>query len=634
MAENKKDAPEKWITYPPLRNALLAGIIALFAFLFNIAGIISDDAAKWLYLFAIPIGGYLWAREGVEELIEEHEVSISMLMIAATAGAGYIGMWDEAAALVVLYGAAEGIEEYTFSKTRNAIRALLDLAPKEARVIRNGKEEIIAADDLQPGDLFIVLPGEALPTDGVIQDGASSLDESPVTGESIPVEKTVGAKVFSATINGQGTLTIKATTSFADNTLSRIINLVENAQEQKGRAQEWMERFGRRYSPLVLLIAILFVVLPLFTSLDSAYWIEKAVILLVAAAPCALVISLPITMAAGISGSARRGILIKGGAHLEHLGIIKIIAFDKTGTLTYGKPGVTDVVSWQGDDKAMISRAAGLEQYSSHPMAKAILQYAVGQGVEIPAATDTEALFGLGVRGTLDGDNWYLGNPELFREMGLEPADHKDQIEKLQAEGKTVVLLGTAEQVVGLIAIQDIVRENIPDVIQRLHGLGIRTVMLTGDNPRTAATVAAHAGIDDVRAGLKPDDKVRAVEELLQEGPTLMVGDGVNDAPALATATCGVAMGAAGTDAAIEAADIALMADDLAKLEEAMQIGQKARRVSRQNIIFALIVLAVLIPAGVGGFITVAMAVLVHEASELLAVANGLRAGRIGDEGS
>ncbi len=620
-----------WITYPPLRNALFAGLLALVAFVLNYEGVISSEVARVLYLIAIPLGGYLWAREGIEELIEDHEVSISMLMIAATAGAGYLGMWDEAAALVVLYGAAEGIEEYTFSKTRNAIRALLDLAPKEARIMRAGKEEIIAAEGLQPGDLFIVLPGEALPTDGIIYKGASSLDESPVTGESVPVDKKAGDKVFSATINGQATLTIKATTTFADNTLSRIINLVENAQEQKGRAQEWMERFGRRYSPIVLLVATLFVVLSLFTALDSAYWIEKAVILLVAAAPCALVISLPIAMAAGISGSAKRGILIKGGAHLEHLGVIKIIAFDKTGTLTYGKPGVTEVIALQGDEKTLISRAAGLEQYSTHPMAKAILKYAAGQGVEIPDATNTKALFGSGVQGTLEGENWYLGNPDLFREMDIELADHRAQIEKLQAEGKTVVLLGTSRQLAGLIAIQDIVRKNIPKVMGRLQAMGIRTVMLTGDNPRTAATVAAHAGIDDVRAGLKPDDKVRAVEELLREGPTLMVGDGVNDAPALATATCGVAMGAAGTDAAIEAADIALMADDLAKLEEAMHIGQKARRVSRQNIIFALIVLAILIPAGVGGFISVAVAVLVHEASELLAVANGLRAGRIDD---
>jgi Cd2+/Zn2+-exporting ATPase len=370
------------------------------------------------------------------------------------------------------------------------------------------------------------------------------------------------------------------------------------------------------------------VLAPLFIQLDAAYWIEKAVILLVTAAPCALVISLPIAMASGISGSARRGILIKGGAHLEHLGTIKTIAMDKTGTLTHGKPNVTDVIALQGSEDTIIGLASGLEQYSSHPLALAIVKYAKQQQMEIASAHDTEAIFGSGVKGTIDSDTWYLGNPKLFLTMGIELGEHEVTIDKLQSEGKTVVLLGNNQQITGIIAIQDTIRENAIEVIKRLHTLGIRTVMLTGDNQRTAHRIASELGIDDVRAGLKPEDKVAAVQDLMKDGSTLMVGDGVNDAPALATATCGMAMGAAGSDAAIEAADIALMADDLSKIEEAMQIGQKARYVSKQNILFSIIVLAILIPAGVGGFITIAVAVLVHEASELMAVANGLRAGR------
>ena len=631
MTANSEEFAGSWRSYPPLRNALIAGVIALTVFILERTGAIGSAVAMWFYLIAIPLGGYLWAREGVEKLIEDHEIGISMLMIAATVGAGYLGMWDEAAALVVLYGAAEGIEEFTYSRTRHAIRSLLDLAPKEARVVRGGSEEIIPAEDLRVGDEFIVFPGEALPTDGVIVEGESSLDESPVTGESIPVDKTIGDKVFTASINCQAALRIKATAEFSDNTLSRIIDLVENAQEQKGRAQEWMERFGRRYSPVVLLTAVVMVLIAIFTRNNSAYWIEKAVILLVAAAPCALVISLPITMAAGISGSARRGILIKGGAHLEHLGTVKTIAFDKTGTLTYGKPTVSDVISLEDSESTLISLAAGLEKYSSHPLAKAILKFAEEQNVEPADATDTEALFGSGVQGRIDGQDWYLGNPGLFKDMGVELKDIDEKTDQLQSEGKTVVVLGSEQKIIGLIAIQDTLRENIGGLIQRFHDMGIRSVMLTGDNQRAAARVAEQLGIDDVRAGLKPDDKVTAVEELLKDGPVLMVGDGVNDAPALATATCGVAMGAAGTDAAIEAADIALMADDMAKLEEAILLGRKARRVARQNIVFALIVLATLIPTGVGGFISVAVAVLVHEVSELLAVANGLRAGRLDD---
>ena len=629
MQETDKSSTRSWFNYPPLRNPLIAGCLALLAFVFEYMDVIGNNVSISAYIIAIIFGGFLWAKEGLEEVILEHEIGIPILMIGATIGAMYLDMWDEAAALVVLFGIAEGIEEYTFSRTRSAIRSLLDLAPKQARVKRDGKEQLIPAEEMKLGEEFIVLPGESVPTDGIILKGETSLDESLVTGESIPVSKKTGDKVFPATINGQATIIVKATSTFADNTLSRIINLVENAQEQKGRAQAWMERFGRRYSPVILLISIVMVLVSVFFQVDSAYWIEKAVILLVAAAPCALVISLPIAMASGISGSAKHGILIKGGSHLEHLGTIKTIAMDKTGTLTHGKPNVTDVIALQGSEDNVISLASGLEQYSSHPLAQSIINYAKQNQISIARAHDTEAIFGSGIKGNIDTQIWYLGNPKLFLEMGIVLGDHEATINKYQAEGKTVVVLGNKQMIIGIIAIRDTIRENAIDVIKRLHNLGIRTVMLTGDNLQTAQRIASELGIDDVRAGLKPEDKVTAVQELMQEGPTLMVGDGVNDAPALATATCGMAMGAAGSDAAIEAADIALMADDLSKIEEAMKIGQKARYVSKQNIIFSILVLAILIPAGVGGFITIAVAVLIHEASELLAVANGLRAGHL-----
>jgi Zn2+/Cd2+-exporting ATPase len=628
MPKLDKSSATSWLNYPPLRNPLIAGGFALLAFVFEYADVVGSDVSIWVYLAAIIFGGFLWAKEGIEEVVFEHEVGIPILMIGATIGAMYLGMWDEAAALVILYGIAEGIEEYTFSRTRSAIRSLLDLAPKQARVNRNGKEQLIPAEDMRLGEEFIVFPGESVPTDGIILTGETSLDESLVTGESIPVNKKPGDKVFPATINGQASIIVKATSTFADNTLSRIINLVENAQEQKGHAQAWMERFGRRYSPAILLLSILMVLVAVFFQIDSEFWIEKAVILLVAAAPCALVISLPIAMASGISGSAKRGILIKGGSHLEHLGMIKTIAMDKTGTLTHGKPNVTDVIALQGSEHKVISLASGLEQYSSHPLAHAIVDYAQQEQISVAGAHDTEAIFGSGVKGNINTDTWYLGNPKLFLEMGVALGDHEATVNKYQSEGKTVVVLGNSRMITGIIAIRDTIRENAIEVIKRLHTLGIRTVMLTGDNLQTAQNIAEELGIDDVRAELKPEDKVIAVQELMKDGPTLMVGDGVNDAPALATATCGMAMGAAGSDAAIEAADIALMADDLSKIEEAMKIGQKARYVSKQNIIFSIIVLATLIPAGVGGFITIAVAVLIHEASELLAVANGLRAGR------
>ncbi len=627
-SQGEQGSSETWWRFPPLRNALVAGAIALPAYLLSTAGMLSEQLATWLYWLSIPIGAWYWAQEGVEELVEEHEVSISMLMIAATAGSGILGMWEEAAALVVLYGAAEGVEEYTFARTRNAIRALLDLTPKQARVLRNGEAVMIDASELQPGDRFVVRPGESLPTDGVIVEGQTSLDESAVTGESIPVDKTVGDKVFAASINGQGAITVEATASFENNTLSRIIHLVEEAQDQKGHAQQWIERFGRRYSPTVLFAALMLVLIPWAAGLDMVFWSERAVVLLVAAAPCALVISLPIAMAAGIAGAGRRGILIKGGAHLEHLGVIDIIAFDKTGTLTKGKPQVTDVVAVELDEGSLIDIAAAVEQHSEHPLARAIVEHAAQQSRQLGASTDFEALTGAGARATVNGQVWYLGKPGMAMERHALDSQQLQQIEDLQSQGKTVVILYNEHQLAGFIALQDVLRDGVQQVIASLHEMGIQTVMLTGDNPLTAERIAEKIGIDDVRAGLKPQDKVNAITTLLKQGNVLMVGDGVNDAPALAAATCGVAMGAAGADAAIEAADIALMSDDLGKLLEAMQLGKKARRVSMQNIVFAIAVLVVLIPAGVSGLISIAVAVLVHEASELLAVANGLRAGK------
>ncbi len=627
-AEEEYEGP--WWGFPPLRNALIAGLVAGVAWGLALAGLIPPAAETVLYWIAIPVGAWYWAREGLEALFRERVVGIEILMLAATLGAGILGLWEEAAALVVLYAFAEGVEELTFTRTRHAIRALLDMAPKTAhRLDENGETVTVPADSLRPGDRFVVRPGESVPTDGVIVEGASSLDESPVTGESMPVDKGPGDRVFAASINGPGALVVEATAAFTDNTLSRIIHLVEEAQDQKGRAQQWMERFGRRYSPAVLITAIGMLIVPWVFDLDVRLWSERAVVLLVAAAPCALVISLPIAMSAGISGAGRRGILIKGGAHLEHLGVIRTVAFDKTGTLTYGKPKVTDLLAIDGDETTLLAIAAGLEQHSEHPLAGAIRQRAEEQAVSPRPMRETRALTGAGVQGTEDDTVWYLGKPELFEHMGLDLTPWAETIRRWQEEARTVVLVGTEKHIVGILALQDVLRENAPQVIAGLHALGIRTVMLTGDNEAAARRIARQLDIDDVRAGLKPEDKVAAVKEMERSGPVLMVGDGVNDAPALAAATCGMAMGAAGTDAAIEAADIALMADDLAKLLEAIHIGRKARRVSHENIVFAILVLAVLIPAGVLGIISIATAVLVHEGSELLAVANGLRAGRM-----
>ena len=620
-------AAGRWWQFPPLRNALLAAVIAGVAFVLERAQLLPRGIAIGAYALAIPIGGWHWIREGITELVSEREVGIEILMIAATAGAALLGMWDEAAALVVLYGAAEGVEEYTYARTRSSIRSLLNLAPQEARVLRDGREELIPAVQLRPGDRFIVRPGEAVATDGVIVEGRSSLNEAPVTGESMPVDKTTGAKVFAGSLNTEGALTIEATTAFSDNTLARIIHLVEEAQDQKGRAQQWIERFGKRYSPAVLIAAALLIFVPPLFGMPFEFWAQRGVVLLVAAAPCALIMSMPMAMAAGIGSAGRHGILIKGGAHLEHLGRVRIVAFDKTGTLTVGRPAVIDLIASGLDAEELLRTAASVEHFSQHPLARAIVEAAERRGLTRKPATEFQSITGGGARATVDARTWTVGSPVLMREQRIALDALDAQIAALQAEGKTVVVLATGGKALGLISLQDELRPEAKRVIAELHRRHLRTVMLTGDNTLTAEAIAKRLGIDDVRAELKPQDKVTAVQDLMRQAPVLMVGDGVNDAPALAAASCSVAMGAAGTDAAIEAADIALMADDLGKIPLALDFGHKARGVSSQNIVLSIAVLVAMIPLAVLGVIGVATAVLVHEAAELLAVANGTRAG-------
>ena len=627
MADEEYSGP--WWNFPPLRNALVAGLIAGLAFVLERSGVLTHSWAIAAYVAAIPLGGWHWIREGFEKLVRERVIGIEALMISATVGAAALGLWDEAAALVVLYGAAEGLEEQAFARARSSIRSLLDLAPKDARLLRDGVEQTVRAEQLRPGDVFVVRPGEGIVTDGVVAAGLSSVNEAAITGESISVEKTVGTQVFAGSINGEGALTIQATTAFADNTLSKIIHLVEEAQEQKGRAQQWIERFGRRYSPAVLVVAALLLLVPLLFDQPFAFWAERAVVLLVAAAPCALVMSMPMAMAAGIGSAGRHGILIKGGAHLEHLGQIRTVAFDKTGTLTAGEPAVTAVIGISTDENELLRMTASVEHFSQHPLARAIVRAAEERNLRPEPATDFQSITGGGAQALVGNRSWLVGSPALFgsRSIALEGLD--DKIQALQQDGNTVVAAAADGSAVGLIAIRDRIRPEAADLIRELHRQRLRTIMLTGDNARTGNAVARLVGIDEVRAELKPDDKVAAIKELAAQNPVLMVGDGVNDAPALAAATCGMAMGAAGADAAIEAADVALMKDDLPKVVTALRYGKKARTVSRQNITFSIAVLAAMIPLAVLGIINVATAVIVHEIAELLAVANGLRAGRV-----
>ncbi len=610
MSDNEVKEPfeGQWYAHPVLRNALIAGALTGIAYALGHLGFIRPAVETAVYAVAIPLGGYHWMREGIEEFIKEKEIGIEILMLAATIGSAILRMVDEAAFLVFLYGAAEGLEEYTYARTRASIRKLLDLAPKEARVLRQGQDKVIPATELLVGEVFRVKPGESLATDGVVIAGRSSVNEAPVTGESVPVEKSEGMRVFAATINHEGSLDIRVTATYENNTLAKMVHLVEAAQAQKSKTQLFIEKFGRRYSPSVLLASLVLLTAPLFLGGSVQGWATRAVVLLVAAAPCALVMSTPVAVAAGIGRAGRAGVLVKGGIHLEGLGKIR-----------------ADVVPLRGSASDLLTLAASVEKFSEHPLAQAIVRKAAEMQADPQEPLEFSALVGAGVRGTVNGRTIYVGKPELFRELGVTVACWP-QVERLRKEGKTVMLVGGDRDIVGLLAIRDEVRSEARVVIAALHQMKVKVVMLTGDSAITADAVVREVGIDEVRADLKPEGKIAAVEELEKNyGAVAMVGDGINDAPALARATVGIAMGVAGADASIEAADTALMADDLRKVVSALNLGKRARQISQQNIVFSLLVLAVLIPLALLGMMTVAASVFFHETSELLAVANGLR---------
>jgi Cd2+/Zn2+-exporting ATPase len=611
-----------------MRNALISGLLLGITFTVARAGLIPSWASIALYVAAAGIGASHWGREAVESVVRRR-VNIDVLMGSATIGAAALGLWEEAAFLAFLYGGAEALEEFTYDRTRGAIRALLDLAPKEAHLLRAGAELAVPAETLAAGDRFVVRPGESLPTDGVIRSGKTSLNEAPITGESAPVDKGEGDQVFAGTVNLTGAVEVEATKAFRDNTLSRIIHLVEEAQEEKTGAQRFIDRFGDRYSPVILLGSLGLLVVPPLLGGDLREWATRAVTLAVAGAPCALVMSTPVAVAAAVGSAGKRGVLIKGGLHLENLGRISVVAFDKTGTLTRGEPVVTEVVALGSGNRAEVLRlAASVERYSEHPLARAIVGLAEAEELGALPAAAAEALAGAGARARVDGAVVYVGSPLLFDGMGAGLGGGGDLAEKFLAQGKTVVFVGTAAEVLGVLALRDEPRDEAREAVRMLHEEGIRKVaVLTGDNRRTGRAIAEALGLDEVKAELKPEDKSVAIRELEDAfGPAAMVGDGINDTPALATATVGIAMGAAGTDAAIETADVALMGDDLLAVPYAVRLGRRVRRISRQNIVFSILLLVVLVPSAVAGIINIAVAVTAHEVAEIIAVLNGLRA--------
>ena len=599
-----------------IQLSALAGLMLVVGLASSAAGL--DALALAGFGAALFAGGLTFIPQAARGLLRGR-LGVGTLMAIAAVGAVILGEWGEAATLAFLFSISEALESYALTKTRRGLRALLDLVPARATVLRDGREVTLSPEELKLGDRLLVKPGERVATDGVIRTGRSALDFSAITGESVPVERGPGDEVYAAAINGGAALEVEVTASTEDNSLARIVKIVEDAQERKGRSQRLAERIARPLVPGVLVAAFLIAVAGSLLG-DPSTWIERSLVVLVAAAPCAFAISVPVTVVAAIGAATRSGVLIKGGAALEALAGIRTVALDKTGTLTRNRPRVIETLSSNGTrPDQLLELAAALERRSEHPLAQAILD-AASDGA---AADDVEAVPGSGLVGRLDGHALRLGRPGFIYAGAIEP-----QVRALQGDGATVVLIERDGETLGAIAVRDELRPEAPDAVRALHDIGMRTVMLTGDNEHTAHALATRAGIDTVFAELLPTDKVTAVERLQLDRPVAMVGDGINDAPALASANVGIAMGAMGTDVAIEAADVALMGDDLRHLPDTLVHARRAGRIMRQNLLLSGGILLTLIPLAATGVLGLAAVVAVHELAEVVVIANGIRAGR------
>jgi len=591
------------------------------------------------YGASILVGGYRLFTTGLKNLFRL-EFDMRTLMTIAVIGAAIIGEWGEGATVVILFAISEVLESYSMDKARQSIRSLMDIAPKEALIRRGDKEFTVEVDDIRIGDILIVKPGQKIAMDGTIVKGLSSVNQAAITGESVPVSKTVDDEVFAGTLNEEGLLEVKVTKHVDDTTIAKIIHLVEEAQAEKAPSQAFVDRFAKYYTPVIMLISLLVAVLPpLLFEGDWSKWIYQGLAVLVVGCPCALVISTPVSIVTAIGNAARNGVLIKGGIHLEEMGAIQAIAFDKTGTLTEGIPVVTDYLPQENTNpNELLSIIAALENGSQHPLASAIMKKAEQEQLPYQglAIEDFSSITGKGIKGRVKDQMYYVGSPNLFDELltnGI-PANLKETITELQNKGKTVMVAGTDSEILALLAVADEVRGNSQSVIQKLHSLGIqKTIMLTGDNKGTANAIGQQVGVSDIQADLLPQDKLAFIKELRNKYDRVaMVGDGVNDAPALAASTVGIAMGGAGTDTALETADIALMADDLGKLPFTLKLSRRALSIIKQNITFSLGIKLFALLLVIPGWLTLWIAIFADMGATLIVTLNGLRLLRVKDK--
>lgn len=598
-----------------------------------------EDHIAPMIVFAasILIGGYTLFRKGLKNL-SKFQFDMSTLMTIAIIGAALIGEWSEGATVVILFAISEALERFSMDKARESIESLMDIAPKEALIRRGTRELPINVYDIQIGDTMIVKPGQKLAMDGIVVKGTSTLNQAAITGESVPVTKTIDDEVFAGTLNEEGLLEVKVTKLVEDTTLSKIIHLVEEAQAERAPSQAFIDKFAKYYTPVIVVLAFLIASIPPFLGGDWSTWIYQGLSVLVVGCPCALVISTPVSVVTAIGNAARNGVLIKGGIHLEKTGSLKVIAFDKTGTLTKGIPVVTDIVTFDGNENEILAITAAIEKGSQHPLASAIMKKAEANGLNFNdiAVEELQSLTGKGIKARVKNEMYYVGSPNLFKEILPDGIDNTitEKISTLQTQGKTVMIIGTENKILCLIAVADQIRETSKEVIYKLHQLGIKkTVMLTGDNKRTANVIGKEVGVSEIKADLLPEDKLTFIKELRENYQSVaMVGDGINDAPALAASTVGVAMGGAGTDTALETADIALMSDDLSKLPFTMNLSRKALGTIKQNIAFSLVVKALALLLVVPGWLTLWIAIFADMGATLIVTLNSLRLLKVKDQ--
>ncbi|MEW6201311.1 MAG: heavy metal translocating P-type ATPase [bacterium] len=624
--QGKSRTPHSALRISEWLPTALSGILAAAGFLVQL--IWSEQTAVFFYLPAIIAGGFPMFQKALAA-VRHFRLELNALMSIAVVGAVAIGEWSEGATVVFLFSLAGLLETWSVERARRAVRTLMELAPQEALVRRNSVEMLLPVDQVCVGETVIIRPSQRIPLDGAVVGGSSSVNQAPITGEAMPVQKRIGDEVFAGSINTDGVLEIKTKSLASDSTIARIIHLVEEAQAQKAPSQAFIERFARYYTPGVIVCAVLITAAPtLLFGGDFTLWFYRALVMLVIACPCALVISTPVSVVCGLTSAARLGVLIKGGIHLENAGALRVIAFDKTGTLTIGKPQVTEIIPINhSDEREIIAIAAAVETRSEHPLAQAILEKARKMGLQVQPAENFRAVPGKGAIATINGKKYLVGSHTLCEETGTCSPELHHKIAEIESSDKTVVTVGSENELIGLITISDALRDGAKTVIKKLHALGIqRIVMLTGDTPGTASLAAQELGIDEFQASLMPEDKLTAVSELLKKYNRVgMVGDGVNDAPALARATLGIAMGAAGTDAALETADIALMADDLSRLPATIRLSRSTVSVIKQNIAFALFIKVLFLTLAAAGWATLWMAVFADMGASMIVIFNGLR---------